>query len=43
MEWDENVIVLGEDVVGGMGFLGGFEVIGGVFSLIVGLFIKYGE
>ncbi len=43
MERDENVIVLGEDVAGGMGSPGGPEAIGGVFSLTAGLFTKYGE
>lgn len=43
MERDENVIVIGEDVAGGMGSPGGPEAIGGVFSLTTGLFTKFGE
>ena len=39
---DENVIVMGEDVVGGTGSPGGPEAIGGVFGVTGGLFGKYG-
>lgn len=42
MERDETVIVLGEDVAGGMGSPGGPEAIGGVFGLTVGLYTKFG-
>lgn len=42
MERDETVIVLGEDVAGGMGSEGGPEAIGGVFGLTVGLYNKFG-
>ena len=43
MERDENVVVLGEDVVGGMGTPGGPEAIGGIWSTSVGLFGKFGK
>ena len=39
---DENVIVMGEDVVGGTGSPGGPEAIGGVFGVTGGLFGKFG-
>ena len=39
---DENVIVMGEDVVGGTGSAGGPEAIGGVFGVTGGLFGKFG-
>ncbi len=42
MERDETVIVLGEDVAGGMGSEGGPEAIGGVFGLTAGLYTKFG-
>ncbi|TAL01915.1 MAG: alpha-ketoacid dehydrogenase subunit beta [Rhodospirillaceae bacterium] len=42
MERDENVILLGEDIVGGMGTDGGPEAIGGIWSTSVGLFGKFG-
>ena len=32
MERDENVVVLGEDIVGGMGTDGGPEAIGGIWE-----------
>mgnify|MGYP001212092425 CR=1 FL=1 len=32
MERDPNVVVLGEDIVGGMGTAGGPEAIGGIWS-----------
>ena len=42
MERDENVVVLGEDIVGGMGTAGGPEAIGGIWSTSTGLFDKFG-
>lgn len=42
MERDPNVVVLGEDVVGGMGTAGGPEAIGGIWSTSTGLFAKFG-
>jgi len=39
---DENVIVMGEDVVGGTGSPGGPEAIGGVFGVTGGLYGKFG-
>ena len=38
MERDANVVVLGEDVVGGAGTVGGPEAIGGIWSTSAGLF-----
>jgi acetoin:2,6-dichlorophenolindophenol oxidoreductase subunit beta len=43
MERDANVVVLGEDVVGGMGTAGGPEAIGGIWSTSTGLFGKFGK
>ena len=43
MERDPNVVVLGEDVVGGMGTAGGPEAIGGIWSTSTGLFGKFGK
>lgn len=43
MERDPNVVVLGEDIVGGMGTPGGPEAIGGIWSTSVGLFDKFGK
>jgi acetoin:2,6-dichlorophenolindophenol oxidoreductase subunit beta len=43
MERDENVVVLGEDIVGGMGTPGGPEAIGGIWSTSTGLFAKFGQ
>ena len=37
MERDDRVVVLGEDVVGGMGTPGGPEAIGGIWSTSTGL------
>ena len=37
-----NVIVLGEDIVGGMGTAGGPEAIGGIWSTSAGLYGKFG-
>lgn len=42
MERDENVVMLGEDIVGGMGTAGGPEAIGGIWSTSTGLFGKFG-
>ena len=43
MERDSNIVVLGEDVVGGMGTAGGPEAIGGIWSTSTGLFGKFGK
>lgn len=43
MERDPNVIMLGEDIVGGMGTAGGPEAIGGIWSTSGGLFGKFGS
>lgn len=42
MERDENVIVLGEDVVGGAGTAGGQESIGGIWGTTGGLYARFG-
>lgn len=42
MARDPNVIVLGEDVVGGMGTEGGPEAIGGIWKTTIGLYGKFG-
>lgn len=42
MARDENVIMLGEDIVGGNGAPGGPEAIGGIWSTSTGLWAKYG-
>ena len=42
MARDPNVVVLGEDVVGGMGTAGGPEAIGGIWSTSTGLFGQFG-
>jgi acetoin:2,6-dichlorophenolindophenol oxidoreductase subunit beta len=42
MERDENVIALGEDIVGGMGTAGGPEAIGGIWGVTGGLYAKFG-
>lgn len=42
MARDENVIMLGEDIVGGNGSAGGPEAIGGIWSTSTGLWAKYG-
>ena len=42
MARDDNVVVLGEDVVGGMGTAGGPEAIGGIWSTSTGLFGRFG-
>ncbi len=43
MARDENVVVLGEDVIGGMGTAGGPEAIGGIWSTSTGLWGKFGD
>lgn len=42
MERDPNIIILGEDIVGGNGTAGGTEAIGGIWGLTGGLYAKYG-
>ncbi|MGC6471881.1 MAG: alpha-ketoacid dehydrogenase subunit beta [Parvibaculales bacterium] len=42
MTRDENVVVLGEDIVGGMGTAGGPEAIGGIWSTSTGLYEQFG-
>jgi len=42
MERDSSIVVLGEDVVGGMATPGGAEAIGGIWSTSTGLFAKFG-
>ena len=42
MERDPNVIVLGEDIVGGNGTAGGPEAIGGIWGATTGLYAKFG-
>ncbi|MFT4054330.1 MAG: alpha-ketoacid dehydrogenase subunit beta [Novosphingobium sp.] len=42
MERDPNVILLGEDVVGGMGTAGGPEAIGGIWKTSEGLYGQFG-
>jgi acetoin:2,6-dichlorophenolindophenol oxidoreductase subunit beta len=42
MARDERVVVLGEDVVGGMGTPGGPEAIGGIWGTSAGLFGQFG-
>lgn len=43
MEQDENVVMLGEDIVGGMGTAGGPEAIGGIWSTSEGLWGQFGS
>lgn len=43
MARDPSVVVLGEDVVGGMGTAGGPEAIGGIWSTSTGLYGKFGK
>jgi pyruvate/2-oxoglutarate/acetoin dehydrogenase E1 component len=43
MERDPSVLVLGEDLVGGMGTAGGPEAIGGIWSTSTGLFERFGK
>ena len=42
MARDPNVVVLGEDIVGGMGTPGGPEAIGGIWATSTGLFAQFG-
>ena len=42
MTRDENVVVLGEDIVGGMGTAGGPEAIGGIWSTSPGVYDQFG-
>jgi pyruvate/2-oxoglutarate/acetoin dehydrogenase E1 component len=42
MERDSNLIMLGEDIVGGAGTAGGQEAIGGIWGTSTGLFAKFG-
>jgi len=42
MQRDERVVVLGEDVVGGMGTAGGPEAIGGIWSTSTGFYEAFG-
>ncbi len=42
MARDPSVVVLGEDIVGGMGTAGGPEAIGGIWSTSTGLFGQFG-
>ena len=42
MERDESIILLGEDIVGGMGTAGGPEAIGGIWGATGGLWAKFG-
>jgi len=42
MARDESIILLGEDIVGGMGTAGGPEAIGGIWGATGGLFDKFG-
>jgi pyruvate dehydrogenase E1 component beta subunit len=42
MERDSDVVVLGEDIVGGMGTAGGPEAIGGIWKTSEGLYARFG-
>ena len=42
MERDPDIVILGEDIVGGHGTAGGPEAIGGIWGLTGGLFAKFG-
>ena len=42
MERDDNVIILGEDIVGGMGSPGGPEANGGIWKTSTGLYDRFG-
>src|SRR6478736_7362620 len=42
MQRDPSIILLGEDIVGGMGTAGGPEAIGGIWGATGGLFDKFG-
>ena len=43
MENDDSVVMLGEDIVGGMGTAGGPEAIGGIWSTSEGLWGQFGS
>jgi len=42
MERDPNIVIMGEDIVGGNGTAGGTEAIGGIWGLTGGLYAKFG-
>src|SRR5579875_2508413 len=42
MERDDNLIILGEDIVGGAGTAGGQEAIGGIWGTTGGLYERFG-
>jgi pyruvate dehydrogenase E1 component beta subunit len=42
MARDKNIVIMGEDIVGGNGTAGGTEAIGGIWGLTGGLYAKYG-
>lgn len=42
MERDSSIVLLGEDIVGGMGTAGGPEAIGGIWKTTQGLFDRFG-
>jgi len=42
MERDPNIVIMGEDIVGGAGTPGGPEAIGGIWGLTGGLYAKFG-
>ena len=42
MARDPNIVILGEDIVGGHGTAGGPEAIGGIWGLTGGLYAKFG-
>lgn len=43
MRRDSNILMLGEDIVGGMGTAGGPEAIGGIWSTSTGLWEEFGS
>jgi len=43
MARDKNIVIMGEDIVGGNGTAGGTEAIGGIWGLTGGLYAKYGK
>jgi pyruvate dehydrogenase E1 component beta subunit len=42
MDRDPNIVILGEDIVGGAGTVGGPEAIGGIWGTTGGLYAKFG-
>ena len=42
MERDPNLLILGEDIVGGNGTAGGPEAIGGIWGMTGGLYASFG-